>query len=71
MNDSPGIDSAIDVMGDPQSRQKFLWTGFSLSPVWSNVFRVPLTQSAKLGTPMMLRRMFRSASDSPYSGKPP
>jgi hypothetical protein len=56
MNDSPGLDSVIDVMGDPQSGQKFLWTGFSLSPAWSNVFRVPLTESAKLGTLMMTEK---------------
>jgi hypothetical protein len=56
MNDSPGLDSAIDVRGDPQSGQKFLWTGFSPSPVSSNVYRVPLTESAKLGTPMMTEK---------------
>jgi hypothetical protein len=56
MNDSPGLASMIDVTGDPQSRQKFLWTGFSPSPVSSNVFRVPLTESAKLGTLMMTEK---------------
>jgi hypothetical protein len=56
MNDSPGLASVFDVMGDPQSGQKFLWTGLSPSPVRSNVFSVPLTESARLGTPTMTEK---------------
>jgi len=48
--------SAVDVTGEPQSEQKFRWTGFPLSAVSSNVFRVPSTVSAALGTLRMTEK---------------
>jgi hypothetical protein len=56
INDIPGHVPTVEVIGDPQSAQKFLWTRFPLSPKSLNVFGQPLIEIVSVGTPIMIEK---------------
>lgn len=51
MKVSSGVIATSDIIGDPQSGQKFRITGWPLSPVSLKVLMLPCRDNAVLGIP--------------------